>query len=65
MSSYRDFARDTAYDYLRIPHDEDRLMFERQPDGDYELVVRKDWPFMVGFVPFFSFYHKFITPDLG
>jgi acyl-coenzyme A synthetase/AMP-(fatty) acid ligase len=50
MSSYRDFDKDKAWQYLRSsPGGEQQslLMFERQEDGVSELVIQPGWPHMV------------------
>jgi hypothetical protein len=49
MSSYRDFNKDKAWDYLRVSNDTTGISFECQSDGTQELVVLPDWPHMVRF----------------
>lgn len=44
MTSYRDFASDAHWDYLRPSAGNGRLIFEEQEPDLYELVVPADWP---------------------
>ena len=44
MTSFRDFAGDKDWSYLRPAAGKDWLTFEDQGDGSYELVVPPQWP---------------------
>ena len=44
MTSFRDFASDKDWSYLRPAAGKDWLTFEDQRDGSYELVVPPQWP---------------------
>lgn len=48
MSSYRDFAKDKEWQYLRSNYGGEHAGFELQNDGLVELVIRQGWPHMVG-----------------
>jgi acyl-CoA synthetase (AMP-forming)/AMP-acid ligase II len=47
MSSFRDFDKDRAWCYLRVPKGVDTLAFDARESGLCELVVKNGWPHMV------------------
>ena len=46
LSSHRDYAKDTEWQYLRSGHGSDALSFEDRDDGLAELVILPQWPHM-------------------
>lgn len=44
MSSYRDFANDKDWDFLRSTPGDEHFIFRKGDDGTYELEVKGDWP---------------------
>ncbi|KAI5790287.1 hypothetical protein EDC01DRAFT_788548 [Geopyxis carbonaria] len=44
MTSYRHFDSDKAWNYLRVPEDEQYLQFEPRENDLYELVIKPGWP---------------------
>ncbi|KAJ4344604.1 uncharacterized protein N0V89_012348 [Didymosphaeria variabile] len=46
LSSYRNFAKDKEWQYLRNYNPAELVEFERQDDGLAELVVKPGWPHM-------------------
>ena len=46
LSSHRDYATDTEWQYLRSGHGSDALSFEKRDDGLAELVILPQWPHM-------------------
>lgn len=46
LSSNRDYAKDKAWQYLRLPQQSSQLRLEPREDGLSELVVLAEWPHM-------------------
>ena len=49
LSSFRDFAQDKDWQYLRKHPDVDSFEFKRRSDNEYELIVTEKWPSIVSF----------------